>query len=70
MSPQADAAISRSLAGDGAAVAAGFSRDRENAAAFAETLSDFDIATSLHQCPDASSYITGHVWSVNGGMEM
>jgi acetoacetyl-CoA reductase/3-oxoacyl-[acyl-carrier protein] reductase len=43
------AAISRSLAGDGAAVAAGFSRDRGNAAAFAETLAEFDIPTSLHQ---------------------
>jgi hypothetical protein len=21
-------------------------------------------------CPDASSYITGQVWSVNGGMDM
>lgn len=43
------AAICRSLAADGAAIAAGYSRDHESAEAFATSLADSGAATSVHQ---------------------
>jgi acetoacetyl-CoA reductase/3-oxoacyl-[acyl-carrier protein] reductase len=43
------AAISRSLAADGAAVAAGFSRDEENAREFTLSLGEYGVVTSVHQ---------------------
>jgi acetoacetyl-CoA reductase/3-oxoacyl-[acyl-carrier protein] reductase len=43
------AAICRSLAADGAAIAAGYSRDHEGAQAFAESLTEHEVETSVHQ---------------------
>jgi NAD(P)-dependent dehydrogenase (short-subunit alcohol dehydrogenase family) len=43
------AAICRSLAGEGAAIAAGFSRDNAAAEAFAGSLAETGVATSVHQ---------------------
>jgi acetoacetyl-CoA reductase/3-oxoacyl-[acyl-carrier protein] reductase len=43
------AAICHSLAADGAAVAAGYSRNEQNALAFAESLSEHGVPASVHQ---------------------
>jgi hypothetical protein len=43
------AAICHSLAADGAAVAAGYSRNEQNALAFAESLSERGVPASVHQ---------------------
>jgi acetoacetyl-CoA reductase/3-oxoacyl-[acyl-carrier protein] reductase len=43
------AAICRSLAADGATIAAGYSRDAENALAFAQTLEEYEVPVSVHQ---------------------
>jgi acetoacetyl-CoA reductase/3-oxoacyl-[acyl-carrier protein] reductase len=43
------AAICRALAGDGAAIAAGFSRDHKSAETFATSLTQSGVPTSVHQ---------------------
>jgi NAD(P)-dependent dehydrogenase (short-subunit alcohol dehydrogenase family) len=43
------AAICRSLAGDGASIAAGYSRDSEQAKKLCDELAEFDVETSTHQ---------------------
>jgi NAD(P)-dependent dehydrogenase (short-subunit alcohol dehydrogenase family) len=43
------AAICRCLAQDGAGIAAGYSRDHEGAKAFASSLTDYGVETSVHQ---------------------
>jgi NAD(P)-dependent dehydrogenase (short-subunit alcohol dehydrogenase family) len=43
------AAICRGLAADGASIAAGYSRDDENAAAFAASLAGYQVDASVHQ---------------------
>jgi NAD(P)-dependent dehydrogenase (short-subunit alcohol dehydrogenase family) len=43
------AAICRALAADGAAIAAGYSKDTEGAEAFVASLAEHEVATSIHQ---------------------
>src|SRR5438045_2513729 len=43
------AAICRALAADGAAIAAGYSRDHDGAQAFITSLAGHEVATSVHQ---------------------
>ena len=53
------AAISSRLARRGAAVAAGYSSDRQEIARVVAFVA-----------ADASAYVTGQVWGVNGGLDM
>ncbi len=66
------AAICRSLASQGSTIAPGYSGDRLVLQIPCHRLGrPEEVARVVHfLVTDASSYITGQVWAVNGGMDM